>query len=352
MANYTCTYCGFHYNEWHGDTKNGIPAGTPFWALAGSLCSRCGLQGERHIRQGNPKYAGFEAEYYDLFAGKGGIAFYRDWILQSEQPVSVLELGVGTGRILLELAKCDVSVTGVDWSPEMLAVANKKAERMKREVTLVEDDVHVLHLNERYSHILLPDGIFQHFITVAEQKNLLAVVRNHLKDDGLVAIDLVLPPSKTEWGIKKRKQMTEQKLIYFTVEGSTALQHQLFHYTGTYEHYRNGTLQSQYRVARELSLILPRELVYLLTLEGFSVVEIHENYQTSNSWDIMKQSNEQLTYLGKKETLDEKPQEIKQWLIPPYQEDRWNEGGYPFWGQNGTNYHEPIRWTIIAKREE
>ncbi|MFC0558907.1 methyltransferase domain-containing protein [Halalkalibacter alkalisediminis] len=351
MANYKCTYCGFQYNEWHGDCKNGIPAETPYSALAGSLCQRCGLQGERHVRAANSKYTGLEAEYYDLFVGKGGQDLYRNWILRSEEPPYVLELGVGTGRIALELAKYNIPVTGVDWSSEMLDVARKKANRLKREVTFLEEDVTTLDLNKSYSHILLSDGFFQHFTTVAEQKDLLAVIRKHLKKDGLVAIDLVLPPNEPAWKVRQRKQLTDHKMIYFTVEGVTSIQRQLFHYTATYESYRKGTLQSQYRVERELSIITPRELVYLLMLDGFYITEIIENYQfTTNLWESMKVSelNDTLTYLYKEEMLEEKEAEINAGLLYPYQEDRWNEGGYPFGVKSFNHNSQSAKWTILA----
>lgn len=71
------------YDEWFEDCRNGVPPGVPITDLAGTLCSRCGMQGVRHEKQTNPKYTGLEAEYYDQFAGKAGIAFYREWIVGS-----------------------------------------------------------------------------------------------------------------------------------------------------------------------------------------------------------------------------------------------------------------------------
>ena len=42
----------------------------------------------------------------------------------------MLELGCGTGRCSLAIARAGIEVTGLDLSPEMLGRARKKAEEM------------------------------------------------------------------------------------------------------------------------------------------------------------------------------------------------------------------------------
>ena len=54
----------------------------------------------------------------------------------------LLELGCGTGRLLIPLAEAGYRVTGVDLSPEMLRIAQMKAEAagVADRVTLIEGD--------------------------------------------------------------------------------------------------------------------------------------------------------------------------------------------------------------------
>ena len=54
----------------------------------------------------------------------------------------LLELGCGTGRLLIPLAEAGYRVTGVDLSPEMLRIARAKAEAagVAESVTLIEGD--------------------------------------------------------------------------------------------------------------------------------------------------------------------------------------------------------------------
>jgi 2-polyprenyl-3-methyl-5-hydroxy-6-metoxy-1,4-benzoquinol methylase len=56
---------------------------------------------------------------------RGDIAFYRD--LAQRTKGQALEVGVGTGRVAVELAKAGIRVTGLDLSAAMLAIATEEA---------------------------------------------------------------------------------------------------------------------------------------------------------------------------------------------------------------------------------
>jgi 2-polyprenyl-3-methyl-5-hydroxy-6-metoxy-1,4-benzoquinol methylase len=56
---------------------------------------------------------------------RGDLAFYRD--LAQRVNGKVLEIGVGTGRVAVELATAAIRVTGLDLSEAMLAIASEKA---------------------------------------------------------------------------------------------------------------------------------------------------------------------------------------------------------------------------------
>jgi len=54
------------------------------------------------------------AKFYDLFGSKNDLDFYRELALQTGN--KALELGVGTGRVAIELAKAGITVMGIDKS--------------------------------------------------------------------------------------------------------------------------------------------------------------------------------------------------------------------------------------------
>lgn len=57
---------------------------------------------------------------------------------------TVLDVGTGTGRAALAIARCGAKVTGVDASSEMLKVAKAHAEETRLQVTFLPGDAHAL----------------------------------------------------------------------------------------------------------------------------------------------------------------------------------------------------------------
>ncbi|MBW5468581.1 methyltransferase domain-containing protein [Brevibacillus formosus] len=331
MTVYSCRICKYRYDEWLGDTKNGVPPGVPFPHLAGSVCTDCEMNEEgRHLPLPETKYTNVEATYYDQFARKASIAFYRNWLLQEaeQSSVSVLELGVGTGRIAIELARNGLFVCGIDWSPDMLEMATKKKRRMlkgKEELLeLVEQNMWELELDQQFTHVLLPEGIFQQATCRDKQRQLLSIIHDYMTEDGTLAIDLLLPPVKNQWTTMQRKFVFPDRMVYQKVEGETSLLDQKFRYTLTYETFLDQIEQPRYRVEREMALILPTELELLLEGSGFYVTYSKENV-------FHKQ--------------DFEPSQAGE----GYDMDRWQHGGYPFAEPGGTP-GGATRWTILAKK--
>src|SRR5262245_25526712 len=78
------------------------------------------------------EYRGLMAECWDLFRGDtsdwADRFFFRDLIRKHGQPA--LDVGCGTGRLLLDYVSQGLDVEGVDHSPEMLKLLEEKARGM------------------------------------------------------------------------------------------------------------------------------------------------------------------------------------------------------------------------------
>lgn len=116
--------------------------------------------------------------------------------LAQEAAGPVVELGCGTGRILLPLADAGVTVTGVDISPALLDVARHKlaAGGLAGQVTLVQADLRAPDLpagvfglaictSNTLMHVASPDG----------QAQVLAAATRLLAPGGLLFVDLFNP---------------------------------------------------------------------------------------------------------------------------------------------------------------
>ncbi len=132
----------------------------------------------------------YDALYAVLRDPSGDIAFYRDLARASGGPV--LELGCGTGRTLLPIARDGINCVGVDASPAMLAVFRRKAPPENLE--LVEARMERLELpDRRFRLVTCPFRAFSHLLDVETQLAALAAVRRHLDPGGTFAFDVFDP---------------------------------------------------------------------------------------------------------------------------------------------------------------
>src|SRR5271165_182317 len=106
---------------------------------------------------------------------------------------SVLELGCGTGRMLVPLAQAGLHVTGLDISQRMLERAAEKRARLDAEqrdhVRLVQGDMTRFDLGEQFPLVIIPFRPFQHLLTIDEQLQCLTCVRRHLAKGGRLILD-------------------------------------------------------------------------------------------------------------------------------------------------------------------
>jgi SAM-dependent methyltransferase len=138
----------------------------------------------------NALYDGFIAEYYDespLVRGRTqDVAFYVDAVRENGEPV--LELGCGTGRVTLALARAGYRVTGLDASQRMLERCERKLAaapaEVQQRVKLVQGDMVRFELGERFQTVIIPFRPLQHLLELDEQIACLESVRRHLVLEG------------------------------------------------------------------------------------------------------------------------------------------------------------------------
>lgn len=116
---------------------------------------------------------------------------------------SVLELGCGTGRVTIPLARRGIDIAGLDIVPGMLARAQSKAGDLP--IQWVEADVRDFHLGRRFSLICAPGSVFEHLLERADQEAMLACVREHLAADGLFVVAIRFPHPESMVNVKEEQ---------------------------------------------------------------------------------------------------------------------------------------------------
>ncbi len=106
---------------------------------------------------------------------------------------SVLELGAGSGRVTLELARTGARVTGLEPSGGMLDRARARLVGAGVEARLIQGDMRDFDLEEHFDLIVAPFNALMHLYTARDQVATLRNVRRHLRPGGSFAFDVYVP---------------------------------------------------------------------------------------------------------------------------------------------------------------
>ncbi|MGE3073330.1 MAG: class I SAM-dependent methyltransferase [Dehalococcoidia bacterium] len=227
-----------------------------------------------------------DAAFYDAIHGG-----YRDdtglWLSfagRTDRPV--LEVGTGTGRIALELARAGHEVTGIDPSPSMLARARARAEADALDVTFIEGRTSELALEkDHYGLILLPLDVFLYCEDGEEQVELLSCLGQSLVFNGLLAIDVPGPAASLD------PDSNGHQILVFSGETEDGAQFDCFHLHAddlatqtrhlrvTYESVDESGLVRRRTSEHLLRYVYRFELEYLLDRAGLVLGDVYGDYE-------------------------------------------------------------------------
>ena len=133
----------------------------------------------------------YDSVHADLTAD---IPFYVEEARRSGGPV--LELGCGTGRVALPIARAGIETVGLDVSPKMLDAARRKAAELTENdgpLLLLQRDMRELALDRAFGLVIVPFNGFLSLLSVEDQVRTLSRVRDHLAPDGRLVFDIFVP---------------------------------------------------------------------------------------------------------------------------------------------------------------
>lgn len=142
------------------------------------------------------EYYGMLAEFWDLFRGDTSTwedrFFYLDVVKKYGQPV--LDVGCGTGRILLDFMQQGIDIDGIDNSPDMLTRLKQKAEKLNLSPTVYQQEMVEFSLPRKYQTILVPSSSFQLLLDEKLPPLVMDRFYEHLLPGGVLAM-----PFMTLW---------------------------------------------------------------------------------------------------------------------------------------------------------
>jgi SAM-dependent methyltransferase len=142
------------------------------------------------------------APFYDwenaLTLGRRDLKFWKQ--LSAREGGRALELGCGTGRLLIPIARAGADIIGIDRSAAMLDRARRRAARLPRAVRppLLRGDIRALPFASSSLRVVMaPYGVLQSLVSDAALAATLAEAARVLEPGGLFGIDLV--PDLPQW---------------------------------------------------------------------------------------------------------------------------------------------------------
>jgi SAM-dependent methyltransferase len=227
------------------------------------------------------------ADLYDLdpaIIHAADIGFFVERASRTAGPV--LELGCGTGRITLPLAKAGVDVRGLDLSEGMLAILRRKLALLPSEeaarIQVQLGNMASFSLAERFGLVIIPFRSFQALVTKEEQQSCLRCVREHMKDDGRFIINVFRPfgrldksweaPPRVDWEVMDpasgKKVTRKHARRHINVENQILEIDLIFSIEGGEE----------FIDPLKLSYFYPDQMEALLREAGFTIVESMGDY--------------------------------------------------------------------------
>lgn len=135
------------------------------------------------------------AYYYDKFVYD---IDYKKWVdylekifeINSIKPKTILDLGCGTGNILINLIDRGYLLTGIDLSEDMLAVTKDKLIINKKNAMLINQDMCEFNIDIKVDAIICMLDSINYVTDDKKLKRLFRSVHKHLSDDGIFVFDI------------------------------------------------------------------------------------------------------------------------------------------------------------------
>lgn len=237
------------------------------------------------------EYRGLIAQAWDLLRGDtsdwGDRPFYRDIIRASGQPA--LDIGCGTGRLLLDYMADGIDIDGVDSSPEMLEICRQKAQKLGLHPTLYQQNMEALELPRSYRTIIVPSSSFQLITDPHDAAEAMRRFLHRLEPRGTLVMPFMIPWDgpvtgsivAVDWEVVAEQVRPEDGLLIRRWTRATYdLAQQLEHTEDRYEVIREGEIiESEYHSRSPAGRwYTPAQAIKLYEDAGFTTIRILKEF--------------------------------------------------------------------------
>ena len=234
------------------------------------------------------QYGDAWASLYDaVHVQQEDIPFWVEEAQASGGPV--LELACGTGRVAIPVALAGWPVVGLDSSVKLLARARAKSRGLKLpqdRLRFIRGDMRRFSLQQRFPLIIIPFRSFQLLLSVADQRQALECIREHLAPGGRAVIDLFVPdgerilrdPGLRVFGREGIDPATGHKLLVGEQNSYDTFNQIITARNIVEELNEGGELVRTVHVEYQLRYLYRFEMQHLLDAAGYEVLEVYGGF--------------------------------------------------------------------------
>ena len=210
---------------------------------------------------------------------------YRNYAELCHGPL--LELGCGSGRLLIPLAQEGYTITGADTSEKMLALARERSEQanLSSRVTLVQQDITTLQLSQKFSMAFVALGSFAHLTSRKIQQQALAAIRKHLTTGGIFILDISNADARYMESLSGQllHQGTWQRdggaLLTHLVSPASSEEKHLLELTHFYDQHQQGGPVNRTVITTHIYLFERTEMELMLEQAGFTIRDVYGDHE-------------------------------------------------------------------------
>jgi SAM-dependent methyltransferase len=237
----------------------------------------------------------FLSELYDYVPGYSKRKDF-DFFIQycREADGKILELGCGTGRILIPVAEAGCTITGLDLSEYMLARCREKVSaldsELQKRISITQGNMADFSLENTFHTAIIPFRPFQHLVDYQDQLSCLKNINKHLAIGGRLIFDLfqvnlniiTKPLTGEEHEDVPEYELPDGRKLRRT--GRITAYHRTEQYNEVeLIHYLTDTSGRTERLVQAFPMryFFKYEVVHMLTLSGFKVAELFGDFDKS-----------------------------------------------------------------------
>ncbi len=246
-------------------------------------------------------------KYYDFLYGERDVDFPMWHHFAKREEMPILEVGCGTGRVLLSFARAGYTVVGIETSD--YAIQQAKSKIKATSASIFQADMSDFDLQTKnFRLVLAAHNTFLYCLSMEAQLSALQCINKHMQENALLVIDIFTPPlgpPSQEGNFNLGREFTNRdgNLIQWYLSYTVDFPEQVIHCSQILDNIDQEGVVRRTTIRFSNRIIYPREMELLLKISGFKIESVYGDYDFS----AFNKNSPKMIYTARKISTFDKP---------------------------------------------